>query len=92
MVVPIGNGTIGVIIAALVTNVFGSYGLALIFVLLLVIALAAAFRIPFEFTAILVLPLGFAMAWWNSMVWPFVGVLLLYLGVMMYKYWLVKVS
>ena len=92
MVVPISNGTIGVGLAGLAGNVFGSYDLVLIFGLLLVLAMCAAFRIPLEFSAVLVIPLGLAMAWWASAVWSFVGILVLYLGFMLYKYWPVRVG
>lgn len=92
MVVPLGGDTIGVIIAGLAGNVFGAYDLALVFILLFVLAMCAAFRIPFEFSAVLVVPLGLAMAWWASAVWSFVGILVLYLGFMLYKYWPVRVG
>lgn len=92
MVVPISNGTIGVVVAGLVTNVFGSYYLALFFILLLLIAMCFAFRIPFEFTAILMMPLSLGMAWWTAEIWPVVGLLVLYTGVLMYKYFPVRVG
>lgn len=51
------TGTIALIINSMTTNVTGSAFLTYFFIILFIVALAFAFRIPVEFTMILLLPL-----------------------------------
>lgn len=80
--------TTGIIFDAGISNFAGSATILIIFIILLLLALCVAFRIPIELTIPLILPLILtAMAYYGEIV-PLGGVLLIYMGIMFAKWFL----
>lgn len=79
------TGTIGTIFNSSVNNLTGSPFMTLILLFVLIIAFFMIFRLPFELTAIFILPLGLIyMSFFSEFV--AVGlVLLLYVGLILAK-------
>lgn len=76
------NSTIGIIIAQASTNVTGSQFLTLFGIILAIIILAMAFRIPLEYTVILVFPVLVVFAAFDAGFMTIFGVALIYMAVL----------
>lgn len=83
--------TIYLVISSWSNNIFGSIEMVYLFIIMLLISLAFAFRIPIEFTAILVLPLMMVFAAFQGSLLPLVYTFLVYGGILLYKYFLTRV-
>jgi hypothetical protein len=79
------SGTIGTIITYANTEVTGSLFLTLLGVVLLVLMLCFLFRLPIEFSAVLVLPLLLGLMGYMQKFVAIGGVFLIYLGIVMGK-------
>lgn len=79
------TGTFGIIISYMNSDVTGSLFLTLLFMVLAVLAICALFRIPIEFSAILVLPLLLVMMAYVGEFLAIGGVFLIYLGILFAK-------
>ena len=79
------TGTFGIMISYMNTDVTGSLFLTLLFMVLAVLAICALFRIPIEFSAILVLPLLLVMMAYVGEFLAIGGIFLIYLGILFAK-------
>jgi hypothetical protein len=80
---------LGIVIAYLTYNVTGSIFLTLLFLFMVILLGALAMRIPLELTAILVLPLVIVLMSQYSGEWQSIaGAFILYLGVIMARFWM----
>jgi len=82
--------TIGLVVQATTEQTTGTLFLTFLFVILILMAIAMMFKVPLEFTMILILPLTLAlMAYYQN----FLGVgaaFLIYLAVLMTKNWIIR--
>jgi hypothetical protein len=69
-------------------NITGSVFLSLLFIMIALLVIALALRIPIEYTAILVFPLILGFAAYYSAFLPAVGICILYLAVLAANNWL----
>jgi hypothetical protein len=76
------TGTVGIIFQAFTNNITGSPFLSLLFLCFIILALFVAFRIPIEFSLILMLPMFLIFLAFSHEFLPIVGVILIYLGVL----------
>lgn len=81
---------IGQIINGVTTHMTGGLFLTLLTVVLFIIALCLMFRIPIEFTAIIILPLILTITAYTSEFMSVLGVLLIYMGIIFGKMFLTK--
>lgn len=79
------TGTFGIILNAITLNITGTEYLTLLLVVVILIALTLAFRMPLEASAILVLPFLIVCAAYNSEMLTVLGVALMYLAVLVAK-------
>lgn len=81
------SGFIYAFIAAMANNVTGSLFLATLLIFIFIMAIAAGlFRIPIEFTAIILLPMNLAFLACIGSDWTaIVGTILIYLGILLGK-------
>lgn len=79
------SNVIGNLIVYMNSNVTGSLFLTLLFVVILLLAICALFRIPMEFTAIFVLPFLLAVMTDMGEFLGVGGVFLIYLGILVAK-------
>ena len=79
------NGTIYTVLQGITTNVTGSWFLTLLFITMLVIALALAFRIPVEFTMLFMIPFFIVLMAFNGQFLAIGGVVLIYVGILLAK-------
>ena len=80
------SGVIYGFLAGMTTNVTGSFFLSTVVVSMVLIAIASFFKIPVEFSMILVLPFHLALLACLGSDWlGFTGVILIYLGVLLGK-------
>lgn len=70
---------------AISTNITGDIFLTLLFILIFIICFALAFRIPIEFTALIIFPLLIGFTAYYGMFMPVLGVAMLYLTVLIAK-------
>lgn len=83
------NGTIYAILAALETNIFGAWPLVFIFIFIIVLAFALAFKIPLEYTLILLYPLAAVLAVMDEVMVIVFFLMTLYVGYMVARaFWL----
>ena len=73
------------LIAGLV-SITGSLFLSLLLIVVLLIVLTLMFRIPLEFTAVLLLPFLLVVGSYEGALLPVLGVVLIYLGIIMGKH------
>ena len=76
---------IGIIINSATENITGSLFITLLLIVLFLIAICLMFRIPVEFTIILILPLLLTVSAYSSDFISILGVLLIYLGIIFGK-------
>ena len=81
------SGTIGVIYTAFTNNVTGSEFLTLLFIMIFVIGAFMIFRLPMEISILFTLPLVLIMAAYSGEFYAAVGLILLYAGVLLAKYY-----
>jgi len=74
------TGVIGQIFMYASTNLTGSLFLSLLGIIILIIAIFMLFRIPIEFTAILILPIMIVFMAYESQMLVITGAFILYLG------------
>lgn len=79
------SGTTSVIIKGLFDNVGGSWFATIMLIILFVILLAVIFRVPFELTAIVIMPLLLVCMVYVPDFLAVAGVFLIYLGVLVGK-------
>lgn len=79
------NGIFYSVLAGLTANVTGSWFLTLMAVTLLVMAFSFAFRIPIEFTVILVFPLLIGFGAMTGSFMPVLGVGIIYMAILVSK-------
>jgi hypothetical protein len=84
------TGEVGVILEAMTTNVTGSVFLTLLAVVIVVMALAFAARIPIEWTALIIYPVILATATVTDEFLPVLGVLIFYSAVLLSKNFIIK--
>jgi len=70
-------------------GITGSLFLSLLFLVILLIVLALVFRIPLEFTAVLILPLLIVISAYDGTFMSVLGVFLIYLGVLFGKHFFI---
>lgn len=78
-------GFIADLINSITTNVTGSLFLTLLLLVFLIMGFALAFRIPVEFTVILIFPLLVGFAAYSSAFMPVTAVGIIYLAVLIAK-------
>lgn len=78
-------GIIYQVVEGLTNSVTGSYFLSLLVMVLVVMTIVAAFRIPVEISAIIVLPLLIALLVCDGDWLSITGVTLIYLGILLGK-------
>jgi len=80
------TGITGIVIEGIIANVTGSMFLTLLIALALIIVFALMFRIPLEFTALLIFPLiiGF-FVYGGAAFGSVLGIILIYLAVLLAK-------
>ena len=79
------TGTLGVVLVAITNNITGSLFLTVLFLTFIIVALFAAFRVPIEVTALMIMPfLLVAMAYQSEFI-AFGGVALIYMAVIFVK-------
>ena len=76
---------IGQIVEGITTNMTGGLFLTLLTIVLFLIALCLMFRIPIEFTAIIILPLLLTITAHTTEFLSITGVMLIYLGILFGK-------
>lgn len=81
----LSSGWIADLLNGITTNVTGSVFLTLLLITFLVMAFAFAFRIPIEFTVILIFPLLIGFGAYTSAYMSVLGVGILYLAVLVAK-------
>jgi len=69
-------------------NITGSLFLSLLFIMILLIVFALLFRIPLEFTAVLILPLLIVISAYDGAFMSVLGTFLIYLGVLFGKHFI----
>lgn len=79
------TGTVNTVLSGITTNITGDQFTTYLFVMLFIIMLAIAFRIPIEFTAIIIFPLFVVLAAYTTDYLSIFGVLLIYLGILIGK-------
>lgn len=79
------SGTIGSILTYATSDVTGSLFLTLLGIVIGILFICVLFRIPMEFSAILVLPLLLGLMAYMQEFVPIGGVFLIYLGIIMGK-------
>ena len=80
-----GSGTIGTMIQYATADITGSLFLTLLGVVMLLLLLCFLFRLPIEFSAILVLPLLLGLMAYMQEFVAIGGVFLIYLGIVLGK-------
>lgn len=80
------SGTIGQIVTLMTNQGTGSLFLTFLLIVLSIMLLAMVFRIPLEFTAIIILPITLTLMSFIGNFWTFGGVLLIYLAILGAKY------
>ena len=81
---------IGVIILNLNTNVTGSIFMTGLLIIILLMASAMAFRIPIEYSVLVVIPLLLVLMTYSSDFMAIGGLFLMYLAVIFAKMWMNK--
>ena len=76
------------IITYITQNITGSEILTYLFILFLILALAALLRLPLELTIPIMLPLLIVFALYTSNLLSVLGVALIYLGIIVAKRWI----
>jgi hypothetical protein len=84
------SGSFGLIIDAWTYNVTGDLYLTLVSFVLLLFAFCLMFKIPIEFTAIIVLPMMIVAMAWSSQFLAIGGLTLIYIGVLVAKWFIIK--
>ena len=84
------SGSFGIILNSFTYNVTGDLFLTLLCIVLLILAFCLMFRIPIEFSAIIVLPLLLTLMAFSSQFLAIGGLTLLYIGVLVAKNFLIK--
>lgn len=88
MALPINTSNeIGTIIEYLTYNVTGDLFISLVCFMLVVMGLALAFRIPIEWTAVLIFPFLLAMVAMTGQFLPILGCFILFMAVLIAKNW-----
>lgn len=80
-----GSGSIGTIIQYATTDITGSLFLTLLGVVMLLLVLCFLFRIPMEFSAVLVMPILLGLMAYMQEFVAIGGVFLIYMGVLVGK-------
>lgn len=81
------NGFIYLVMAAVATNITGSFYLATLVLALLIWGVVAMFGVPIEYSAILLLPLHLGFLACLGTDWlGFTGIILVYLGILLGKH------
>lgn len=83
------TGFIYTVVSALVENVTGNLFGAFFLIMLAVFALGIAFKVPIEYTAIFLIPLYVALAAYYQSFLALFGVLLLFVGVIAAKNYII---
>lgn len=83
------TNTIGVIYTAFNNNVTGSEFITLFLALFMVILFFMLFRVPFEVTAVFIIPMVIIYSAYTASFQPIIVVLMVYLGFLTAKYFFV---
>lgn len=78
--------TIGMIVTQMTINSTGSLFLTYLSIVFIILLIAMVFRIPLEFTAIIVMPLLLTLMAYYSAFWTFGGIMLIYLAFLFAKH------
>lgn len=84
------TGIIGVALYSFTNDVTGSFFLTLLTILIFLIALCLLFRIPIEFTSLIVLPMLLVFMSIDGQFLAVVGCALIYMGVLFGRYFFVN--
>jgi hypothetical protein len=84
------SGSFGLIIDAWTYNVSGDLFLTLLGFVLIILAFCFMFRIPLEFSAIIILPILIVAMSWSSEFLAIGGLTLVYLGILVAKWFIIK--
>lgn len=84
------SGSFGIILDSISYNITGDLFLTLLLITLLLLALCLMFRIPLEYSAIILLPLFIVSMAFTSQFLTIGGLTLLYIGVLVAKNFIVK--
>ncbi len=84
------TGTLGVIITYLTINVTGSLFMTLLIIVISLMALTMLFKIPLEFSSIIILPLLLVLMAYSTEWLAFGSVTLLYLGIILAKMYVLR--
>ena len=85
------TGIMGVILISLTDNVTGSLFLTLLLILVTILSFCFLFRIPIEWSAVIVMPLLITFATIQGEFVSILGIFLIYMGVIFAKYYFVNV-
>lgn len=84
------SGIFGIILDAFTYNVTGSLFLTLLAMIILLFAFCLMFKIPLEYTAIIVMPILITLMAYSSDFKAIGGLMLLYISVLVARWFLVK--
>ena len=79
------SSTVFSVVNGITNNVTGDEFLTYLFIMLFVLMLAIAFRIPIEFTAIFFFPMFIVMAAYTGQYLSILGIAMIYLGILIGK-------
>jgi len=84
------SGSFGTIIDAWTYNVTGDLFLTLLSITILMLAFCLMFKLPLEFSAIILLPLFIVSMAWSSQFLAIGGLALVYIGILVAKWFIIK--
>lgn len=84
------TGTVGVLITYMTVNVTGSLFITLLIIVMALMSLTLLFRIPLEFSSVIILPLLLVLMAYSTEFLVYGSVTLLYLGVLMAKMYVLR--
>ncbi|MGV8169225.1 MAG: hypothetical protein ACP5N3_04180 [Candidatus Nanoarchaeia archaeon] len=84
------SGSFGIILDAFTYNVTGSLFLTLLAMVIIILAFCLMFKIPMEYSAILIMPLLITIMAYSSDFKAVGGVAIIYIAVLVARYWIIK--
>lgn len=84
------SGIIGIVVVSLTDNVTGSLFLTLLLIVMLLMSICILFRMPIEWSSLIVMPLLIVIGSFQGSFISVLGVFLIYAGILLAKYWIVN--
>jgi hypothetical protein len=84
------SGSFGVILDAFTYNVTGSLFLTLLAMVIILLAFCLMFKIPLEYSVIILMPLLITIMAYSSDFKAVGGVMIIYLAILVAKWWIIK--